>query len=209
VKADKDSPNLAQLQQASRGVNQATAGVVASTISGKSQIEETGNLSAVLCIFPSISASHGSGSTFSLTVHLFDVHTDLVTWVTTSACCLDCHSAGPLNRFLSIQRNGSADLVAPVRNIFKILGCHKRETTQFRSQQARKNVLLQKDAPQAKSKHTGREVHLGFVLTQCCPSPGLGRFRVHSLRGWLIGQGTSGGTLRTQKFKSSGKQQLF
>ncbi|NP_001414998.1 uncharacterized gene LOC463479 [Pan troglodytes] len=36
VKADKDSPNLAQLQQASRGVNQATAGVVASTISGKS-----------------------------------------------------------------------------------------------------------------------------------------------------------------------------
>uniref|UniRef100_A0A452UCB4 Huntingtin interacting protein 1 n=1 Tax=Ursus maritimus TaxID=29073 RepID=A0A452UCB4_URSMA len=44
VKADKDSPNLAQLQQASRGVNQATATVVASTISGKSQIEETGNL---------------------------------------------------------------------------------------------------------------------------------------------------------------------
>ncbi|XP_063461892.1 huntingtin-interacting protein 1-like isoform X1 [Pan paniscus] len=36
VKADKDSPNLAQLQQASRGVNQATASVVASTISGKS-----------------------------------------------------------------------------------------------------------------------------------------------------------------------------
>ncbi|XP_054445719.1 huntingtin-interacting protein 1 isoform X1 [Pteronotus mesoamericanus] len=44
VKADKDSPNLAQLQQASRGVNQATAGVVASTISGKSQIEETDNM---------------------------------------------------------------------------------------------------------------------------------------------------------------------
>lgn len=43
VKADKDSPNLAQLQQASRGVNQATATVVASTISGKSQIEETGS----------------------------------------------------------------------------------------------------------------------------------------------------------------------
>uniref|UniRef100_A0A8C6F4T2 Huntingtin-interacting protein 1 n=1 Tax=Monodon monoceros TaxID=40151 RepID=A0A8C6F4T2_MONMO len=42
VKADKDSPNLAQLQQASRGVNQATAAVVASTISGKSQIEDTG-----------------------------------------------------------------------------------------------------------------------------------------------------------------------
>ncbi|XP_040828754.1 huntingtin-interacting protein 1 isoform X2 [Ochotona curzoniae] len=40
VKADKDSPNLAKLQQASRGVNQATAGVVASTIAGKSQIEE-------------------------------------------------------------------------------------------------------------------------------------------------------------------------
>ncbi|XP_045140611.1 huntingtin-interacting protein 1 [Echinops telfairi] len=44
VKADKDSPNLSQLQQASRGVNQATAGVVASTISGKSQIEETDNM---------------------------------------------------------------------------------------------------------------------------------------------------------------------
>nr|XP_035968418.1 huntingtin-interacting protein 1 isoform X1 [Halichoerus grypus] len=44
VKADKDSPNLAQLQQASRGVNRATATVVASTISGKSQIEETDNM---------------------------------------------------------------------------------------------------------------------------------------------------------------------
>uniref|UniRef100_A0A8B9J9U8 Huntingtin-interacting protein 1-related protein n=1 Tax=Astyanax mexicanus TaxID=7994 RepID=A0A8B9J9U8_ASTMX len=41
VKADKDSGNLARLQQASRGVTQATAGVVASTKSGKSQIEET------------------------------------------------------------------------------------------------------------------------------------------------------------------------
>ncbi|XP_051847856.1 huntingtin-interacting protein 1 isoform X1 [Antechinus flavipes] len=41
VKADKDSANLAQLQQASRGVNQATAEVVASTMAGKSQIEET------------------------------------------------------------------------------------------------------------------------------------------------------------------------
>ncbi|KAL4630894.1 huntingtin-interacting protein 1-like isoform X1 [Arapaima gigas] len=40
VKADKDSPNLARLQQASRGVTQATANVVASTKSGKSQIEE-------------------------------------------------------------------------------------------------------------------------------------------------------------------------
>ncbi|XP_060799654.1 huntingtin-interacting protein 1 isoform X2 [Neoarius graeffei] len=41
VKADKDSPKLARLQQASRGVTQATAGVVASTKSGQSQIEET------------------------------------------------------------------------------------------------------------------------------------------------------------------------
>nr|XP_043887661.1 huntingtin-interacting protein 1 isoform X1 [Solea senegalensis] len=40
VKADKDSSNLRRLQQASRGVTQATAGVVASTKSGKSQIEE-------------------------------------------------------------------------------------------------------------------------------------------------------------------------
>ncbi|XP_061104089.1 huntingtin-interacting protein 1 isoform X2 [Conger conger] len=41
VKADKDNSNLTRLQQASRGVTQATAGVVASTKSGKSQIEET------------------------------------------------------------------------------------------------------------------------------------------------------------------------
>ncbi|KAM9317679.1 huntingtin-interacting protein 1 [Pholidichthys leucotaenia] len=41
VKADKDSANLRRLQQASRGVTQATAAVVASTKSGKSQIEET------------------------------------------------------------------------------------------------------------------------------------------------------------------------
>ncbi|XP_072317907.1 huntingtin-interacting protein 1 [Eucyclogobius newberryi] len=40
VKADKDSPKLHRLKQASRGVTQATAGVVASTKSGKSQIEE-------------------------------------------------------------------------------------------------------------------------------------------------------------------------
>ncbi|KAL3057205.1 hypothetical protein OYC64_007644 [Pagothenia borchgrevinki] len=40
VKADKDSANLQRLQQASRGVTQATAAVVASTKSGKSQIEE-------------------------------------------------------------------------------------------------------------------------------------------------------------------------
>ncbi|TNN01489.1 hypothetical protein fugu_010871 [Takifugu bimaculatus] len=41
VKADKDSGNLQRLQQASRGVTQATAKLVASTKSGKSQIEET------------------------------------------------------------------------------------------------------------------------------------------------------------------------
>lgn len=40
VKADKDSGNLARLQQASRAVTQATAGVVASTKSGMAQIEE-------------------------------------------------------------------------------------------------------------------------------------------------------------------------
>uniref|UniRef100_A0A671WZ60 Huntingtin-interacting protein 1-related protein n=1 Tax=Sparus aurata TaxID=8175 RepID=A0A671WZ60_SPAAU len=41
VKADKDSAKLHRLQHASRGVTQATAAVVASTKSGKSQIEET------------------------------------------------------------------------------------------------------------------------------------------------------------------------
>ncbi|NXI98549.1 HIP1 protein, partial [Psophia crepitans] len=40
VKADKDSANLCKLQQASRGVTQATAGVVASTKAGRSQVEE-------------------------------------------------------------------------------------------------------------------------------------------------------------------------
>uniref|UniRef100_A0A8B9F8I9 Huntingtin-interacting protein 1-related protein n=1 Tax=Amazona collaria TaxID=241587 RepID=A0A8B9F8I9_9PSIT len=44
VKADKDSANLCKLQQASRGVNQATASVVASTKAGKSQVEEKGNM---------------------------------------------------------------------------------------------------------------------------------------------------------------------
>ncbi|XP_040587158.1 huntingtin-interacting protein 1 isoform X4 [Mesocricetus auratus] len=44
VKANKGSLNLTQLQQASRGVNQATAAVVASTTSGKSQIEETDSM---------------------------------------------------------------------------------------------------------------------------------------------------------------------
>ncbi|XP_041096898.1 huntingtin-interacting protein 1 isoform X2 [Polyodon spathula] len=41
VKADKGSANLGRLQQASRGVNQATASVVASTKNAKSQIEDT------------------------------------------------------------------------------------------------------------------------------------------------------------------------
>lgn len=42
VKADKDNANLGRLKLASKGVTQATAGVVASTKSGKSQIEEKG-----------------------------------------------------------------------------------------------------------------------------------------------------------------------
>lgn len=49
VKADKDSSNLRRLQQASRGVTQATAAVVASTKSGKSQIEDTGERSGWNC----------------------------------------------------------------------------------------------------------------------------------------------------------------
>ncbi|XP_045073552.1 huntingtin-interacting protein 1-like isoform X1 [Coregonus clupeaformis] len=40
VKADKDNANLGRLKLASKGVTQATAGVVASTKSGKSQIQE-------------------------------------------------------------------------------------------------------------------------------------------------------------------------
>uniref|UniRef100_A0A8C6NB81 Huntingtin-interacting protein 1 n=1 Tax=Melopsittacus undulatus TaxID=13146 RepID=A0A8C6NB81_MELUD len=49
VKADKDSANLCKLQQASRGVTQATASVVASTKAGKSQVEEKGNRSSGCC----------------------------------------------------------------------------------------------------------------------------------------------------------------
>jgi len=56
VKADKGSTNLSRLQQASKGVTQATAGVVASTKSGKSQIEDTGEVLLGMCL---------SGSTFS------------------------------------------------------------------------------------------------------------------------------------------------
>ena len=44
VKADKDNANLHRLRQASKGVTQATAAVVASTKSGKSQIEDKGEL---------------------------------------------------------------------------------------------------------------------------------------------------------------------
>uniref|UniRef100_A0A670JP39 Huntingtin interacting protein 1 n=1 Tax=Podarcis muralis TaxID=64176 RepID=A0A670JP39_PODMU len=44
VKADKDSANLSKLQTASRGVNQATARVVATTKSGMSQIQETDSM---------------------------------------------------------------------------------------------------------------------------------------------------------------------
>uniref|UniRef100_A0A8C7JMQ4 Huntingtin-interacting protein 1-related protein n=1 Tax=Oncorhynchus kisutch TaxID=8019 RepID=A0A8C7JMQ4_ONCKI len=44
VKADKDNANLGRLKLASKGVTQATAGVVASTKSGKSQIEEKGDM---------------------------------------------------------------------------------------------------------------------------------------------------------------------
>lgn len=44
VKAEKGSLNLARLQQASRGVTQATAGVMAATKSGKCQIDETGEM---------------------------------------------------------------------------------------------------------------------------------------------------------------------
>lgn len=51
VKADKDSGNLHRLQHASRGVTQATAAVVASTKSGKSQIEEKGERTVWLQCF--------------------------------------------------------------------------------------------------------------------------------------------------------------
>ncbi|XP_060612819.2 huntingtin-interacting protein 1 isoform X1 [Anolis sagrei] len=44
VKADKESGNLRRLQAASRGVNQATAGVVASTKAAQSQAQETDSM---------------------------------------------------------------------------------------------------------------------------------------------------------------------
>uniref|UniRef100_A0A8C7U1T2 Huntingtin-interacting protein 1-related protein n=1 Tax=Oncorhynchus mykiss TaxID=8022 RepID=A0A8C7U1T2_ONCMY len=50
VKADKDNANLGRLKLASKGVTQATAGVVASTKSGKSQIEEKGLSKPCFCV---------------------------------------------------------------------------------------------------------------------------------------------------------------
>ncbi|XP_008046655.1 huntingtin-interacting protein 1 [Carlito syrichta] len=72
VKADKDSPNLAQLQQASRGVNQATAGVVASTISGKSQIEETDSMD-----FSSMTLTQIKRQEMDSQVRVLELETDL------------------------------------------------------------------------------------------------------------------------------------
>jgi hypothetical protein len=43
-------------------------------------------------------------------------------------------------------------------------------------------------------------------LMQCCPSPELRRFWVHSLCSWLIRKRTSRGALKMKKFQSSKKQ---
>ncbi|KAG2459254.1 HIP1R protein, partial [Polypterus senegalus] len=61
VKADKDSANLCKLQTASRAVNQATASVVASTKSGKSQIEEKGR-GGLSCFWEATVITTGCGA---------------------------------------------------------------------------------------------------------------------------------------------------
>jgi hypothetical protein len=62
-----------------------------------------------------------------------------------------------------------------VRNIFKILGCRERKTTQLRTQQTRQNLLLQKGVPQKKSKHTQQGVHWGFISNAMLPCPWIGQ----------------------------------
>uniref|UniRef100_A0A8B9F8B8 Huntingtin-interacting protein 1 n=1 Tax=Amazona collaria TaxID=241587 RepID=A0A8B9F8B8_9PSIT len=73
VKADKDSANLCKLQQASRGVNQATASVVASTKAGKSQVEEKGNQSTGCCA----RAQAGHGERDILQVRVLELENQL------------------------------------------------------------------------------------------------------------------------------------
>jgi hypothetical protein len=51
-----------------------------------------------------------------------------------------------------------------VRSIFKMLGCHEREMTQLRSQQARQSLLLQKDAPQRASTPSGESAGVLSVM---------------------------------------------
>jgi hypothetical protein len=58
-----------------------------------------------------------------------------------------------------------------VRNIFKILGCYEREMIQLRNQQAKQNLLLQKGAPQTKSKHTQWGVPWSFIPNAMLPLP--------------------------------------
>jgi hypothetical protein len=70
----------------------------------------------------------------------------------------------------------------PLLEIFLRYWGVTRDRTQLRSQQARQNLLLQKGAPQTKSKNTQWGVHWSGVLSlmQCCPSPELDKFWVHS-----------------------------
>jgi hypothetical protein len=78
-----------------------------------------------------------------------------------------------------------------VRNIFKILGCHRRDDITQKSI-GKAKLLLQKGAHQEVWEVCiwGRSPK-GFYLMPCCPSPapGLGRFQAHSLCGWLIRKG--------------------
>jgi hypothetical protein len=67
----------------------------------------------------------------------------------------------------------------------------KQHNSEFNSKAKLK--LLQKGAPQTKSKHTQGESARVSSLMWCCPSPESGRFWAHSLHSWLIGKRTLGG----------------
>jgi hypothetical protein len=99
--------------------------------------------------------------------------------------------------------------MSTVRNIFKILGCHKTDDTTQKSTGKTKFTSAEGCTPGILGgTHPGREDCRGFIRRHApSPAPGSGRFWAHSLHGWLIRKGPGWEqTLGTKKFKSSGKQ---
>jgi hypothetical protein len=95
-------------------------------------------------------------------------------------------------------------------NIFKILGYHEREPIQLRSQQARQNLLLRKGAPQTNSKHTGQEVHSGFISNVILPLPWIGEVLGSQSKGLANWKGNFGRVLwRQWSLKVQGSNNCF